>query len=111
MYAAAGVDPGYPVDGQSLLESSTRERILIEHFHGGRDAGVVPDWAGWWRPDSMFRQSLYGSHRSKTGHSPTVTRVFSVIFKVAGELALPAWAEWGGGAHEAWASTQITARR
>lgn len=242
VYAAAGIDPGYPVDGQSLLKSSTRKRILIEHFKGGRDAGVVPDWAGWWRPDSMFRQNFYGSHESKAGHSPacrsprpmlcqgyrglpgaaelyddpdqtrnltqlgqsaeqylpwlrsamhcageschqldaapvrvraqplvrttmklarhwrtdragevtvrvhnltgrpingldlrlgrgigwtvshkghyriariaphgTVTRVFSVSFHASGELALPAWAEWGGGSHEAWASTQITA--
>ncbi len=243
VYAAAGVDPGYPVDGQPLQERSTRKRILIEHFHGGPTAGVEPDWAGWWRPDSMFRRNVYGSYRSKTGHSPacsrprptlcqgyrglpgaaelyddpdqtrnltqlgqsaaqylpwlrramrcaggrchqldaasvrvrahplartsmrlarhwqtnrsgnvtvrvhnltgkplnrvhvrlgrgigwrvshqgrfavrriaphgTVTRVFSVIFRAPGALALPAWAEWGG-SHEAWASTQITARR
>ena len=243
VYAAAGIDPRYPIDGQSLLGASTRKRILIEHFHGGRDAGVVPDWAGWWRPDSMFRQNFYGPHRAKTGHSPacwnprstlcqgyrglpgaaelyddpdqtrnltqlgqpvdrhlqwlrramrctaqschqldaapvnvkaeprvrttmrlprrwqtgrpgtvtvrvrnltdvplhrlhlrlgrgtgwtvsphgdhtitripphgTVTRVFTVTFHNPGELALPAWAEWRHGSHEAWASTQVTAR-
>jgi arylsulfatase A-like enzyme len=243
VYAASGVDPGYPVDGQSLLEKSTRERILIEHFSGGRAAGVVPDWSGWWRPDSMFRRNFYGPRRSNEGHSPecrdpaptlcqgyrglpgamelyddpdqtqnltqrgqsadqylpwlrravrcagetcheldavpvhvraaplartsmtlarhwqtgrpgdvtvrvhnltdqplrglgvhlghgtgwtvtsddsheiariapqgTATRVFSVVFHAPGDLALPAWVEWGRGSHEAWASTQVSAR-
>lgn len=59
VYAAAGVEPGYVVDGQSLLAPATRKRILIEHFAGGSHAQNVPDWAGWWSPTGMFRQNVY----------------------------------------------------
>lgn len=41
---AAGLqpDPDTPVDGQSLLSSGPRSRVLIEY---GKDAGDTPEWA------------------------------------------------------------------
>jgi arylsulfatase A-like enzyme len=43
---AAGVapDPEYPVDGRSLLQAATRDRLLIEHFRDPLKPNV-PAWA------------------------------------------------------------------
>jgi arylsulfatase A-like enzyme len=43
---AAGIepDPDYPLDGRTLLEPGSRERLLVEHFIDPQDVAIL-DWA------------------------------------------------------------------
>jgi arylsulfatase A-like enzyme len=52
---AAGIepDPEYPLDGRSLLQPGTRERILVEHFTDPLRPDV-PAWAAVFRPDLRY---------------------------------------------------------
>jgi arylsulfatase A-like enzyme len=44
VFEAAGIEPDHIVDGRSLFDTTTRDRILIEHWR--RHARTTPDWAG-----------------------------------------------------------------
>ena len=50
LYDALEIEPGYEVDGRSLLEDSTRTDILIEFF---TEVGI-PTWSQLWSPARQF---------------------------------------------------------
>lgn len=68
VYDAAGIDPGYPVDGQSLLGPATRQRALIEHVTGGPHSQDSATWQGWWRPGAMYRRAQYAQQGTAGCH-------------------------------------------
>ena len=68
-FQISGVDPGYPLDGQSLLAPATRKQILIEHYAGGVYSARDSTYSGWWSPSRMYRTNSYAASGTDQGTS------------------------------------------
>jgi arylsulfatase A-like enzyme len=53
IYQVTGINPGYPVDGQSLFSTMHRNHILIESWKDPARP-LIPKWAGIWTPSTKY---------------------------------------------------------
>jgi len=74
---AAGVEPDedtYPVDGRSLLQPGTRDRLLIEHFVDPLIPSI-PDWASIVTTDSQYVEY----YDETTGEAVTFREYYDLV--------------------------------
>ncbi len=60
IYDAVGITPAFPVDGRSLLDTFSRERILLEHWK--REDREAPNWAAHRTLDYKYIESYAADH-------------------------------------------------
>lgn len=58
--AAAGLTPGYQVDGRNLLDSGDRQALLTEYWRDPANGAGIPSWASTYVPGRYRYTEIYG---------------------------------------------------